>query len=61
MKYIQIYRKLEASFDQMLHPQKRADMKSALEACMGRLLEVRHYLVSLVGAWDDKKRAREGR
>lgn len=31
---------------QMVHPQKRLDMKRALEACMGRLLEVRAWMVS---------------
>jgi hypothetical protein len=30
----------------MVHPQKRLDMKRALEACMGRLLEVRAWMVS---------------
>lgn len=47
IKYLQIYRKLEAAYDQMLHPQKRRDMRSALTACMGRMLEVRHDLVCI--------------
>jgi hypothetical protein len=29
----------------MLQPQKRQDMRKALEACMGRMLEIRHWLV----------------
>jgi hypothetical protein len=29
----------------MVHPQKRFDMKKALEACIGRILEVRHWMV----------------
>ena len=41
IKYLQIFRKLEVAYDQMVHPQKLIDMKKALEACMGRMLEVR--------------------
>eukprot|EP00892_Ulva_mutabilis_P001805 jgi/Ulvmu1/11625/UM008_0029.1 len=47
IKYLQIFRKLEVAYDQMVHPQKLVDMKRALEACMGRMLEVRHWLVKL--------------
>eukprot|EP00879_Flechtneria_rotunda_P018094 GHRR01018972.1.p1 GENE.GHRR01018972.1~~GHRR01018972.1.p1 ORF type:complete len:205 (+),score=75.06 GHRR01018972.1:101-715(+) len=47
IKYLQIFRKLELAYDQMLQPQKRQDMKKALEACMGRMLEVRHWMVKL--------------
>lgn len=46
IKYLQILRKLEAAYDQMVHPQKRLDMRKALEACIGRLLEIRHWMVS---------------
>eukprot|EP00882_Tetradesmus_deserticola_P034595 GHRQ01039745.1.p1 GENE.GHRQ01039745.1~~GHRQ01039745.1.p1 ORF type:complete len:102 (-),score=41.13 GHRQ01039745.1:80-385(-) len=45
IKYLQTFRKLEAAYDQMLQPQKRQDMRKALEACMGRMLEIRHWLV----------------
>jgi hypothetical protein len=45
IKYLQIFCKLEAAYDQMLQPQKRQDMRKALEACMGRMLEIRHWLV----------------
>jgi hypothetical protein len=45
IKYLQIFRKLEAAYDQMLQPQKRQDMRKALEACMGRMLEIWHWLV----------------
>lgn len=31
----------------MLQPQKRQDMRKALEACMGRMLEIRHWMVRL--------------
>lgn len=47
IRYLQIFRKLEMAYDQMLQPQKRQDMKKALEACMGRMLEIRHWMVSL--------------
>lgn len=47
IKYIQILRKLELSYDQMVHPQKRLDMRKALEACIGRTLEIRHWMVKL--------------
>lgn len=45
IKYLQIFRTLEMAYDQMLQPQKRQDMKKALEACMGRMVEIRHWLV----------------
>ncbi|KAG1669632.1 hypothetical protein FOA52_010792 [Chlamydomonas sp. UWO 241] len=47
IRYIQILRKLETAYDQMVHPQKRLDMRKALEACIGRTLEVRHWMVKL--------------
>ena len=47
IKYLQIFRRLEHAYDQMVHPQKLIDLKRALEACMGRMLEVRHWLVKL--------------
>ncbi|GFH32745.1 ATPase_AAA_core domain-containing protein, partial [Haematococcus lacustris] len=47
IKYIQILRKLETAYDQMVHPQKRLDMRKALEACIGRQLEIRHWMVKL--------------
>ncbi|KAK9817170.1 hypothetical protein WJX72_010626 [[Myrmecia] bisecta] len=47
IKYLQIFRKLDTAYDQVVHPQKRIDMKKALEACMGRVLELRHWLVKL--------------
>ena len=51
VKYVQIFRKLETSYDQVVHPQKRRDMRRALEACMGRMLEVRNWLVRCTGAF----------
>ena len=52
VKYLQIFRKLEEVYDQMCHPQKRRDVKRALEACMGRCLELKHWLVHLNGGVD---------
>lgn len=48
IRYLQIFRRLEAAYDQVVHPQKRQDIRRALEACMGRALEVRHWMVSLL-------------
>ena len=45
IRYLQIFRKLETAYDQMLQPQTRQDMTKALEACMGRMLEIRHWMV----------------
>jgi len=50
--YVQTLRKLEAAYDQMVHPQKRQEIKKAVEACMGRMLEVRTWLVGLNGGTD---------
>jgi len=47
IKYLQIFNKLEEAYDQMCHPQKRNDMKKALEATMGRILEIKGWLVKL--------------
>lgn len=55
IKYLQTFRKLEVAYHQMLHPQKRMDMQRALEACMGRTLEIRHWLVlEPEGVWSLK-------
>ena len=48
LRYLQLFRKLENTHDQIVQPQKRADARTALEACMGRVLEIRHWLV---GSW----------
>lgn len=45
VRYLQTFRKMECVYDQMVHPQKRLDVKRALEACMGRMLEIRHWMV----------------
>ena len=49
IKYVRVLGKLETVYDQMVHPQKRQDVKQALEACIGRTVAVRHWLVSPAG------------
>ena len=45
--YVRIFRDLELVCDQMCHPQKREAVKAAMEACAGRVLETRHWMVRL--------------
>jgi hypothetical protein len=47
IKYVQIYRKLEECYDQMVHPQKRLDIRKALESTIGRILELKSWMVKL--------------
>ena len=46
-----MYKSLEDCYDQHVHPQKRLDIKRTLESVMGRLLEIKSFLV---GANDPK-------
>ena len=41
IRYIGIFRKLEESYDQIIHPQKRRLLRRVLEAVMGRLIQVK--------------------
>jgi len=45
IKYLDIYRKLEACYDQMVQPQKRIEIKPALELLIIRILEVKEKLI----------------
>ncbi len=45
VKYIEIYRKLEECYDQMVHPQKRIYIKKVLESTICRICEVKKDLV----------------
>ena len=45
VKYIEIYRKLEECYDQMVHPQKRIFIKRILESTICRICEVKKDLV----------------
>lgn len=47
IKYVQVFRKLEICYDQIVHPQKRMVLKQVLEGTIGRLLEVKDELVRL--------------
>lgn len=45
IKYLQIFERLEECYDQMVHPQKRIDVKQVLEIVMARVVELKHDLV----------------
>jgi len=44
--YIRIVRRFDECYDQIVQPQKRILIKKILEGCIGRLLELKHELVS---------------
>lgn len=45
--YLQIFRGLEAAYDQMVHPQKRRVVQNILEGVMGRLVELKNEMVDV--------------
>eukprot|EP00743_Colponemidia_sp_Colp-15_P001010 GILK01001116.1.p1 GENE.GILK01001116.1~~GILK01001116.1.p1 ORF type:complete len:850 (-),score=212.62 GILK01001116.1:85-2634(-) len=45
IKYLQIYRKLEESYDQIVQPQKRRHIKQVLESTMARICQIKSELV----------------
>merc|ERR1711998_25080 len=45
IRYIQVFKNLEDCYDQMIHPQKREDIKAALENCIGQLVNTKYDLV----------------
>ncbi|XP_041969680.1 dynein regulatory complex protein 11 [Aricia agestis] len=47
IRYTILLARLDTVYDQMLQPQKRLVVKRLLEACLGRLLEVKHDLVEI--------------
>ncbi|GFR80966.1 IQ and AAA domain-containing protein 1 [Elysia marginata] len=47
IKYIQIFRKLEQSYDQVVHPQKRRVLRHCLDGVMGRIVELKHEMMNL--------------
>ncbi|TSK62541.1 IQ and AAA domain-containing protein 1 [Bagarius yarrelli] len=47
LRYLQIFRGLEAAYDQLIHPQKRRVVRHVLEGVMGRLVELKNELVEL--------------
>merc|ERR1712083_884167 len=46
IKYIEIYRRLEECYDQMVHPQKRIFIKKVLESTITRISEMKRYLIA---------------
>ncbi|KAI8424812.1 hypothetical protein MSG28_006744 [Choristoneura fumiferana] len=47
VRYTILVRRLDVVYDQLLQPQKRLIVKRLLEACLGRLIEIKHDLVEL--------------
>ncbi|XP_072929490.1 IQ and AAA domain-containing protein 1-like [Epargyreus clarus] len=47
VRYTVLLARLDTVYDQMLQPQKRLIVKRLLEACLGRLVEIKHELVEL--------------
>ncbi|XP_078509026.1 dynein regulatory complex protein 11-like isoform X3 [Lissotriton helveticus] len=45
IRYIQILKKLDNVYDQMVHPQKRRVVRVVLDAVMGRILELKNEMV----------------
>ena len=45
IRYLQIFQKLDACYDNMVHPQKREDVLLVLEQVMQRVVELKHLLV----------------
>ncbi|XP_043923534.1 IQ and AAA domain-containing protein 1-like [Protopterus annectens] len=45
VRYIQIFRKLETAYDQIVHPQKRRILRLVLDGVMGRILELKNEMV----------------
>lgn len=47
VRYTLLLARLDAVYDQLLQPQKRLIVKRLLEACLGRLVEIKHDLVEV--------------
>lgn len=47
VRYTVLLRRLDAVYDQLLQPQKRLIVRRLLEACLGRLVEIKHDLVEM--------------
>ncbi|XP_041103382.1 dynein regulatory complex protein 11 isoform X2 [Polyodon spathula] len=45
VRYVQIFRRLESGYDQMVHPQKRRILRQLLDGVMGRVLELKNEMV----------------
>lgn len=49
VRYVQAFRRLCDAHEGLANPQKRAALCATLEACLGRLLELRSWLAELAG------------
>lgn len=47
LKYLQIFRSLEAIYEQLVHPQKRRAVRVLVDGLMGRLLELKSLMVDV--------------
>lgn len=47
VRYTLLLARLDTVYDQLLQPQKRLIVKRLLEACIGRLIEIKHDLVEV--------------
>lgn len=47
VKYVQSFRKLEECYDQITHAQKRRLLRHLLDACIGRIIELKHEMIQL--------------
>lgn len=45
VRYVQIFRHLEETYDQSVHPQKRRVIRQVLDSVMGRVLELKNEMV----------------
>nr|XP_033788643.1 IQ and AAA domain-containing protein 1-like [Geotrypetes seraphini] len=45
VRYLQTFQKLETTYDQMVHPQKRRVVRQVLDGVMGRLMELKNEMV----------------
>ena len=45
IRYVQILKNIESCYDTIVHPQKRLDIKLAMEACLVRIVELHGLLV----------------
>ncbi|NWR37323.1 DRC11 protein, partial [Tachuris rubrigastra] len=47
IQYMEIFRKLAAAYDHLIHQQKRAAIRPVLDSVMGRILEIKKEMVKL--------------
>ena len=47
VKYVQSFRRLEECYDQITHAQKRRLLRHVLDACIGRIIELKHEMIQL--------------